>query len=981
MKPKSETNDSKESAATPGGAPLEERLDSMLPEGLPMLEGGLAESSEAEVASTAIARHALAEKLRAGIQPSAMLTKMSRVLRFIGRLLFAHVLFEQRCVDNIRDADRRGNVVYVMQTRSLLDYLYFNYAFLQHDLPIARFANSMNINWLRGFSFWLGNLFRRGSKERSEIQMEALASHGEPVFLFLEKARQEADEAVDFSQKYLLRLIRAQRASAEPVYAIPMLLVWEKRPDPRRAGFLDDVFGTVQSPGFFRKFLYYFQTVWQSFLKFGQPMVQVSSGINLREFLREYPNAGSSDAAELLRDRLNEHIRQERQVVLGPTGVSRETIYKELIARPELTDTIKRVAAEEAVSEELIRKRARKQYDEIASEPSLLMLKIFNSVLSLVWYRIYDGFEVDHEGLEAVREAAKSSSVVLIPSHKSHIDYLVISYIFYQYGLTPPHIAAGVNLSFWPMGWIFRRAGAFFLRRSFKGDELYPVVFREYLIRLMEEGYPIEFFIEGTRSRTGKLIKPRYGMLDMMIRAYVSGRIESLKFVPISVGYEKIIEERSYRRELLGEEKEKESLTGLLKTPKLLASKYGRLYVEFDEPIDLGEYLEKYGVQRHRAEAAELDALTVRLAHRIIFDINRVTTVSPTALAATVLLNNPVRGTDRLRFLQEVGFLLHFLTQPGRTARLSGTLRDALSAKRTVIKRLEQAQRLSDGGEAALIEGAARGPVSVEAVMGEAVASIMDSALAIFAANKQVVITREGDETFFSMDENARLDLSYYRNTLVHYFVPEALLATAILRFQATTIDHGELMAETLFLSRLFKYEWIYAERAEFENVFGRTLAYFEASSWVKIEGDEADLGRRVVVAEPAAELEFFRRMVLTFLEAYAIVASFLPELGQRPIEHGELVKAAIKQGKNDFLRGRIIFYESLSKPTFVNALRLLVDWGVLEKRVEPGRKRETVYYALAETWRESDQHLELVAKLNAFVYQGVQVGTPRILP
>jgi glycerol-3-phosphate O-acyltransferase len=943
-------------------------FDSMLPADLPVLEEeGLAEGSEVETATQLESRRALAESLLDKPPESAMLRSVRRLLGFIGNLLFAHVLFEQRSIDSIRDASKRGDVVYVMKTTSLLDYLYFNYAFLKHDLPLARFANGMNIRFVQGFFAWLAGLFTRRRKEKPEIQMEALVNHGEAVFIFLEKPRQEPDEAIAFSQKYLYRLVRAQKNSPRPVYVIPLLLIWEKRPDSRRASFLGDIFGTVQSPGFFRKLVNYFQTIWQSFVRFGQPIVQVSSSINIQEFLREYPNAGSSEASELLRERLDEHITRERQVILGPEAVPKESIFKDLMTRPELVSKIREVAEKEGVSEEKIRKRARAQLEEIAAEPSMLMIKIFNSVLSLVWYRIYDGFEVDEEGIDKVRDAARSGTLVLIPSHKSHIDYLIISYIFYQYGLMTPHIAAGANLSFWPMGWIFRRAGAFFLRRSFKGDELYPVMFREYLIHLMQHSHPIEFFIEGTRSRTGKLIKPRYGMLDMMIRAYAHGRLESVKIVPISVGYEKIIEEQSFRQELLGEEKQKESLAGLLKTPKFLTSKYGRLYVEFDTPIDLEEYMEKYGVERLRPDDREIDELTVRLAHRIIYDINRVTTVSPSALAATVLLNNSVRGTDRERFLREVGFVLRFLTQPERSARLSATLGDALDAREAALLSFEPCP---DGKKTSLsrIAGNDDGTcASVERAMGEAVASVMDRALSIFESNKQVRITRDAGEVFYATEDDARLELAFYRNTLVHHFVPEGLLATAILRFQSPSIDLDELMAETLFLSRLFKYEWIYEERAEFENVFARTLDYFEDMGFVDVVFVEE--GGRIEVVRPSTELEYFRRIVLTFLEAYVIVANLLDDVKDTPMEEGALIKEALKRGRADFLRGEIHFFESLSKPTFKNALRLLVDWGVLEKKVESGRKRDTIAYQIGPDWREADRYKELQQKLEDFVY------------
>ena len=942
--------------------------EEMLPDSLPVLQEELSEVSEVEDEEESRESAELASRLVDRPLPSAMVTRLGKLLRFLGNLLFAHVLFERRCIDDLRDADDRGTLVYLMESRSRLDYLYFNYAFLKFDLPLARFSNGVSLRPLRWLWSVITRPFRRPPSRQT--QMEALVRHGESAFLFLEKPRHDEQEALAYSQPYLYRLIRLQRRHPDPIYVSPLLLVWEKRPDPRRAGFLDEIFGTVQSPGFFRKFLHYFQTFWQSFLRFGQPMVQVSSAINLQDFLREYPDADSSDASELLRSRLEDFIRRERRVILGPTALAREAIHDEVLQRPELTEKIREVAEKEDVDEEKIRRRAKGQLQEISADPSLLMLKFFNATLSFVWYRIYDGFEIDEEGLEQVRQAARSSSVVLVPSHKSHIDYLVLSYVFYHYGMMTPHIAAGVNLSFWPLGSVFRRAGAFFIRRSFRGEDLYPVVFREYLIRLMEESYPIEFFIEGTRSRTGKLIKPKYGMLDMIVRAFAAGRLESVKLVPISVGYEKIIEERSYRRELLGEEKKGESITDLLKTPKFLTSKKGRLYVEFDDPIDLEDYFSRYAIDRLEPKEESLDALTVRLAHRIIYDINQITTVSPTALAATVLLTNPSRGLDRGRLLDEIGFLLHFLTQPNRKRRLSGALREALAARQPAIDAVIEAR----GGEPPVSLDLDSSPShdladqSVESVMGHAVADVIDRALHIFEKEDQVLVRREDEEIFYSLEDEHRLELSYYRNTLIQHFVPEGLLATAILRFDEEAIPFDDLMEETRFLSRLFKYEWIYEERAEFENVFRRTLRYFASSGWVNIEeGDEGD--KTITATSPAPELNYFRRMVLTFLEAYAIVAHLLDELQDGRLEKKAFVKKALKHGRKSYLRGDVIFYESLSKPTFLNALRLFEDWGALELSRESKAMRDTTYYALSEEW-PAEKYWQLQRRIDAFVYR-----------
>lgn len=943
------------------------------------LPPGLSETSEVDDLEVRARRASLAKRLIATPSQTAMLPRFSWVLNLMARLLFAHVLFEKRAVENLRDADQRGAVVYVMQSQSLLDYMYFNWAFLQHQIRTARFSNGPRTHWLHGFLAWLASFFRRDPPEKPEEQLQALVANDEPVFLFLEQPRATADENVEYSQKYLYRLIRAQKLSPQEIFIVPLMIVWERRPDAKHATIVEEIFGTAQSPGSFRKFVHWFQTIWQSFLRFGQPIAQVSQKLSLLEFLREFPDADSADASELLRERLVDRVEQERHVILGPQSDPPATLWKSISQQPALLEVTRRVAAAEGVSEDVVLARARGQFEEIAAAPSLLAMKVLSAILSLLWYRIYNGFEVDEAGLERVREVARDSAIVLIPSHKSHIDYLIISYLFYHYGLMIPMVAAGVNLNFWPLGGLFRRAGAFFIRRSFKGEELYPVVFGEYLTKIMEEGYPIEFFIEGTRSRTGKLIKPKYGMLEMIVRSFASGRLDAIKLVPISVGYEKIIEEGAYQSEQLGGEKEKESLSGLLRTPKFLTAKYGRLYVEFDEPLDLGEYLHRYGLDTVApgeldAHAEQLDALVVRLGHRIIYDINRVTTVTPTALCAMVLLTNEARGIDRHRFLGEVGFLLRFLTEERREVRLSRTLRDALAAQSGSIERLESADARRKGASASLLSTERN--FAIESVMGNAVAQVVDEALDLFVRADQVEV-RENDQTrFYAVPEAERLKLSYYRNTIVHHFVPEGLLAAAIARFGAPTIQLSELMRETLFLSRLFKYEWIYEERAEFRNVFLRTLRYFETSGWIELHGEsarplddaEGPLGQAVRVGVPLGpELQFFRRQVLSFIEAYTIVVGALDVLGGGEIEEGDLLKTILKRARADYLGGGILFWESLSKPTYTNALRLLADWEIVARSWNETKKKTT--YRLTEASRDAQKLAELSDHLRAFAY------------
>src|SRR5262249_45677326 len=231
---------------------------------------------------------------------------------------------------------------------------------------------------------------------------------------------------------------------------------------------------------------------------------------------------------------------------------------------------------QEGVPLKAIEKRGRANLREIAADPKPWMFRLGRPILSWVFRRIFDGIEVDREGLAKVRDAARKGPLIIVPSHKSHVDYLVLSYVFLENDLVPPHIAAGANLAFWPLGFFFRRGGAFFLRRTFRGDRLYGAVFRAYVRKLLRERFNIEFFIEGGRSRTGKLLAPKLGLLGMVVEAALDddgAHARKAQVVPISIGYEKVIEEKSYAKELAGGKKKKEDVKGLLKATRVLGAR------------------------------------------------------------------------------------------------------------------------------------------------------------------------------------------------------------------------------------------------------------------------------------------------------------------------------------------------------------------------------------------------------------------------
>ncbi len=849
------------------------------------------------------------------VHPTAMISSFGWLARFVSRVLFAHVFIETKDCQNLVQSDDETSSIYVMQSRSLLDYLFFNWLFVHQDIALARFSNGVKLRLFQSIWKNIVSWFQFRKLEDDQTTFTHLLQNEHSVFLFLKRGNNTKVNDLDYVRKFLFSAIGVQRERLKNIRVIPLLLVWERRPDKPHATIAEEVFGSAQSPRFLRKVMYWFRTIWQSFLKFGQPVARVCEPIFLQNFVADLPDATTGDLAQLLEAELSKRIYDERHVILGPPEEKPEHIWKEISTKSHMMQTFSSVAKEEGISEKEVLIRAEKLFREIAAEPNLMVLKILSSLFSFVWYRLYDGLEIDLSGLEKIREVSKDHSIVLIPSHKSHMDYLIITYVFYHYGIKAPLIAAGANLNFWPLGYLFRRGGAFYIRRSFKDNALYKAVFREYLNTVLERRYPVEFFIEGTRSRTGKLVKPRYGMLEMIVSGVKSARLDAVKLIPISVVYEHVIESKSHKQEQLGAEKEKEGLSGLLKTPQFLARKYGRIHIEFNEPIDLKNYLNRNTVDENEEEHA---ALMVRLGHRIIYDINTVTTVTPSALTSLVLLSDDrTNGIGRAELLADVGFVYRYLSEPKRNVRFSKTIEDALAEKKETL------EGLAEGSHAE------RHPL-IESMLGRSLAPLIDIALERFRQADQIIVEKNAEkEDRFIVPADGRIELAYSKNSIVHHFVPEALLATAIRSFDEKNIDLEALKSQTLFLSRLFKYEWIYEERSEFDSVFSTTLDYFGSRSWISVKTeDEKDY---VSHSRPfPEELAFFRTQVLNFVEAYLVVVDTLRE--SPSISEKKIITEALKYATERLENGELHFRETLSKPTYVNTLRLLQDWNYIDR-------------------------------------------------
>ena len=364
------------------------------------------------------------------------------------------------------------------------------------------------------------------------------------------------------------------------------------------------------------------------------------------------------------------HFQRKRQSMTGPTLLERQELNNSVLG----SDAVRRAMAEESrskkISHEQAKERAQSYVTEIAADYREGLIRFGDRLLTRIWNKIYNGISVGHA--ERIRElAANGHEIVYVPCHRSHMDYLLLTYVIYHEGMVTPHIAAGINLNFWPVGKVFRRGGAFFLRRSFAGNKLYTAVFREYLELLFNKGYSVKYYPEGGRSRTGRLIPPKTGMLAMTIQAMLKGVNRPVSIVPVYIGYENVMEVKSYLNELKGSKKKKESNWQVFSAIRKLKN-YGHGYVNFGEPIQLNQFLESHVPNWRDCRNAEpekkpawLTPAVNELANNVMTRINRAAALNGMALSSLCLLSSKTHTMSEAELKQSMGdFVALFNTVP-----------------------------------------------------------------------------------------------------------------------------------------------------------------------------------------------------------------------------------------------------------------------------------------------------------------------------
>ena len=618
------------------------------------------------------------------------------------------------------------------------------------------------------------------------------------------------------------------------VQVIPVTILWGRNPGKEKPG-LGTLVSHSLTPSWFRKFFVLLFSGRDNFIRFSQPL-DLSLLVNEKADVDELPH-------KLLRV-ARVHFRRQKLAATGPKMPSREQLFNSLLASPTIKKAIQIEAKEKNISQEQARQNALKLLDEIAANYSDATIRVADRILTWLWNKLYNGIDIKFS--EQVHELTdKGHEIIYMPCHRSHMDYLLLTYSIYHLGLVPPHIAAGINLNFFPAGGVFRRSGAFFIRRSFAGNKLYSSVFKEYLSQLFIKGYSVKFYTEGGRSRTGRLLPPKTGMLAMTLQAMLRGIDRPISIVPVYIGYEHVMEINTYLKELAGNDKKGESVLGIFKAIKNLKN-YGRGYLNFGDPISINQYLNEqqpdWRESIHPTDVQKpqwLGPQVANLADKVMVNINSAAALNAVNLLAMILLVNDKHALSKPKLIAQLEFYLHL--------QRSASYSDKVTTPNESAELLEHALKL----------------------------------------NKFDVISDEFGEIIAINDKEKTL-FNYYRNNVLHLFAVPSLLALHLFKAHKTTMADCQALIARFY--PLFAKEWFLHELDE--NYISRVLASFVDQDLIEIEGDNIKITNS---NDCLAKLEMLGRALSLTLQRYAIVVGFIQTssgIEREELEHESQVLA-----------------------------------------------------------------------------------------
>nr|WP_314488714.1 glycerol-3-phosphate 1-O-acyltransferase PlsB [uncultured Pseudomonas sp.] len=742
--------------------------------------------------------------------------------------------------------DRSRPVFYVLPSPALTDLAVLDHECTKAGLPrpvlpvdVGTLREPAAFFYLTPDPDWLGRHDKRGAPPTLERVIEALGEHAE-----------------------------------EDAQVIPVSVFWGQSPEsessPWRLLFADSWAVT----GRLRRLL--------TVLILGRKTrVQFSTPIHLGELVRH--NKGRERTVRMAQRLLRVRFRNLKSAVIGPDLSHRRNLVKGLVHAPLVRQAIDDETQRQHISQAKAEAQALRYANEIASDYTYTAIRFLEVVLSWFWHKIYDGIKVNH--IEQVQAIAPNHEVVYVPCHRSHIDYLLLSYLLFRNGLTPPHVAAGINLNMPVIGGLLRRGGAFFMRRTFKGNPLYTAVFNEYLHTLFSKGFPVEYFVEGGRSRTGRMLQPRTGMLAITLRSFLRSSRTPIAFVPVYIGYERVLEGRTYLGELRGASKKKESIFDLFKVFGALRQRFGQVYVNFGEPIRLGAFLDErqpgWREQVHGPDfrPAWLSRATTELGATVARRLNEAAAINPVNLVALALLSTSRLALDEQALVRVLDLYLALLRQVPYSAHTT----------------------LPEGDGQHLIEHV--------------------RAMDLLAEQKDAL------GRILYLDETNAVLMTYYRNNVLHIFALPALLASF---FLSSSRMSRELLGQ--YVRALYPY--LQAELflrwtpEELDEVIDQWLAALVEQGLLRCERDvylrPAPSSRAFVL------LTLLARTITQTLQRFYMATSLLLSSGKHSLSAEGLENLCVTMAQRLSILHGLNAPEFFDKSLFRHFIQTLLDQGVL---------------------------------------------------
>lgn len=613
-------------------------------------------------------------------------------------------------------------------------------------------------------------------------------------------------------------------------------------------------------------------------------LIQFSPAISFRELINNHPQR--DDAVDNLQSILSDRLTEIKTATLGPDISHRRTLVRELLENKYILGAIKNRRRKDNISEYKATKIANNYLNEIVADRNYITIQILQRVLTAFWNKFYSGINVHFSA--QLKQLALTHELIYVPCHRSHIDYLLLSYVIHNEGLAIPYIAAGKNLNMPLIGPVLRNAGAFFIRRSFKGNELYSTVLFEYLASQISTGMPIEYFIEGGRSRTGRLLQPKPGMLAMTIRAFLKYQHKPIAFIPVYIGYEKMIESKSYLAELKGDDKKSETLFSSVSSIMNIRGFYGQVTTNFGQPVLLDDILKEKNPDWESykySDSHRPDWLRPSVKHtsrKIMQHINACCAVNAINLIATALLAAPNQTMDEGELIQTLNFYMGLIDSLQYSEHITLTQHSA-------IQQIHHAE-----------------------------------ALCLVRRRKHEM----GD--FIYLDSAHAVLLTYYRNNIIHLLVLPSFIACCFIN--TATLGRDKIIRYIKIAYPFLKFElFLPWTSSDLEAAIDNLLRHLSAEGILIYNQGAEVYSKPQIGTEQHAQLSTLSMVISPVLELYYMIFALLAEHGSNTLSRDRLEELCYLMAQRLSLMYEINSPDFFDKKLITNFINSLIKQGYVK--------------------------------------------------